>query len=149
MTVGDFVVVNTYLCRSRSRSIFWVRCTGKFAESMVDMENLFALVDEKTDVADASDAKPCVMKAGSSSFRASISVETDRTILKNISLVVDAGTTTAIVGPQDQASPPSAGFAALYDPQAGRILIDGQDLRELIAFPSWGDRGRSSGYRAL
>jgi len=133
MTVGDFVVVNTYLLQVAIPLNLLGTVYREIRQSMVDMENLFTLVDEKTDVADAPDAKTLRHEGGVIEFQdVSFSYETDRTILKDISLVVDAGTTTAIVGPTGSGkSTISRLLLRFYDPQAGRILIDGQDLREL------------------
>jgi len=133
MTVGDFVVVNTYLLQVAIPLNILGTVYREIRQSMVDMENLFALVDEKTDVADASDAKPLRHEGGVIEFQdVSFSYETNRIILKNINLAVDAGTTTAIVGPTGSGkSTISRLLLRFYDPQAGRILIDGQDLRAL------------------
>ena len=133
MTVGDFVVVNTYLLQVAIPLNILGTVYREIRQSMVDMENLFALVDEKTDVADASDAMPLRHEGGVIEFQdVSFSYETNRTILKNINLAVDAGTTTAIVGPTGSGkSTISRLLLRFYDPQAGRILIDGQDLRAL------------------
>ena len=133
MTVGDFVVVNTYLLQVAIPLNILGTVYREIRQSMVDMENLFALVDEETDVADASDAKPLRHEGGVIEFQdVSFSYEANRTILKNINLAVDAGTTTAIVGPTGSGkSTISRLLLRFYDPQAGRILIDGQDLRAL------------------
>ena len=133
MTVGDFVVVNTYLLQVAIPLNILGTVYREIRQSMVDMENLFALVDEKTDVADAPDAKILRPEGGIIKFQdVSFSYEANRTILKDINLAVDAGTTTAIVGPTGSGkSTISRLLLRFYDPQAGRILIDGQDLREL------------------
>ena len=133
MTVGDFVVVNTYLLQVAIPLNILGTVYREIRQSMVDMENLFALVDEETDVADASDAKPLRHEGGVIEFQdVSFSYEANRTILKNINLAVDAGTTTAIVGPTGSGkSTISRLLLRFYDPQAGRILIDGQDLQAL------------------
>lgn len=133
MTVGDFVVVNTYLLQVAIPLNILGTVYREIRQSMVDMENLFALVDEKTDVADASDAMPLRHEGGVIEFQdVSFSYEANRNILQDINLAVDAGTTTAIVGPTGSGkSTISRLLLRFYDPQAGRILIDGQDLRAL------------------
>ncbi len=133
MTVGDFVVVNTYLLQVAIPLNILGTVYREIRQSMVDMENLFALVDEKTDVADAPDAKILRPEGGVIEFQdVSFSYEANRNTLKDINLAVDAGTTTAIVGPTGSGkSTISRLLLRFYDPQAGRILIDGQDLREL------------------
>ena len=133
MTVGDFVVVNTYLLQVAIPLNILGTVYREIRQSMVDMENLFALVDEKTDVADAPDAKILRPQGGVIEFQdVSFSYEANRNILQDINLAVDVGTTTAIVGPTGSGkSTISRLLLRFYDPQAGRILIDGQDLREL------------------
>ncbi|MEC9078615.1 MAG: ABC transporter ATP-binding protein/permease [Pseudomonadota bacterium] len=133
MTVGDFVVVNTYLLQVAIPLNILGTVYREIRQSMVDMENLFALVDEKTDVADAPDAKILRPQGGVIEFQdVSFSYEANRNILQDINLAVDAGATTAIVGPTGSGkSTISRLLLRFYDPQAGRILIDGQDLREL------------------
>ena len=133
MTVGDFVVVNTYLLQVAIPLSILGTVYREIRQSMVDMENLFALMDEKTDVADAPNAETLRHEGGVIEFQGvNFSYEIDRTILRDISLVVDAGTTTAIVGYTGSGkSTISRLLLRFYDPQAGRILIDGQDLREL------------------
>ena len=133
MTVGDFVVVNTYLLQVAIPLNILGTVYREIRQSMVDMENLFALVDEQTDVADAPDAKILRPQGGVIEFQdVSFSYEANRNILQDINLAVDAGTTTAIVGPTGSGkSTISRLLLRFYDPQAGRILIDGQDLREL------------------
>ena len=133
MTVGDFVVVNTYLLQVAIPLNILGTVYREIRQSMVDMENLFALMDEKTDVADAPNAETLRHEGGVIEFQGvNFSYEIDRTILRDISLVVDAGTTTAIVGYTGSGkSTISRLLLRFYDPQAGRILIDGQDLREL------------------
>jgi len=133
MTVGDFVVVNTYLLQVAIPLNILGTVYREIRQSMVDMENLFALVDEKTDVADAPDSKNLRPEGGVIEFQdVSFSYEANRAILKDINLTVDAGTTAAIVGPTGSGkSTISRLLLRFYDPQAGRILIDGQDLREL------------------
>jgi ATP-binding cassette subfamily B protein len=136
MTIGDFVVVNTYLLQVAIPLNILGTVYREIRQSMVDMENLFALVDEKTDVADAPNAATLRHEGGVIEFQdVSFTYETDRTILKDINLVVDAGTTAAIVGPTGSGkSTISRLLLRFYDPQAGRILIDGQDLRELTQY---------------
>jgi ABC-type transport system involved in Fe-S cluster assembly fused permease/ATPase subunit len=133
MTVGDFVVVNTYLLQVAIPLNILGTVYREIRQSMVDMENLFLLVDERTEVDDAPSATKLIHRGGVVEFRdVSFSYETDRTILKEINLLVETGTTTAIVGPTGSGkSTISRLLLRFYDPQSGCILIDGQDLREV------------------
>jgi len=99
-------------------------------QGLVDMSEMFKLMDTPVEVSDRPDAPALVIKSPRITFdHVHFGYETDRRILDNLSFAVPAGTTFAIVGPS------SAGKSTLarllfrfYDPQSGRILIDGQDI---------------------
>ena len=133
MTVGDFVVVNTYLMQLAIPLNMLGTVYREIRQAMVDMENLFSLMDESTDVADAADAHPLKHNGGAIEFRnVDFNYETERRILHNVSFTVDPGTTTAIVGPTGAGkSTISRLLLRFYDPQAGQVLIDGQDIRSI------------------
>lgn len=133
MTVGDFVVVNTYLLQVAIPLNILGTVYREIRQAMVDMENLFSLVDEQTEVADATHAHPLRHQGGSIEFQqVSFGYESERTILHNISFSIAPGTTTAIVGPTGSGkSTISRLLLRFYDPQSGNILIDGQDLLDL------------------
>ena len=133
MTVGDFVVVNTYLLQVAIPLNILGTVYREIRQAMVDMENLFSLVDEQTEVADAPHAQPLQYQGGAIEFRqVSFGYESERTILHNMSFSVAPGTTTAIVGPTGSGkSTISRLLLRFYDPQSGNILIDGQDLLDL------------------
>ena len=133
MTVGDFVVVNTYLLQVAIPLNILGTVYREIRQAMVDMENLFSLVDEQTEVADATHAQPLRYQGGAIEFRqVSFGYESERTILHNISFSIAPGTTTAIVGPTGSGkSTISRLLLRFYDPQSGNILIDGQDLLDL------------------
>ena len=133
MTVGDFVVVNTYLLQVAIPLNILGTVYREIRQAMVDMENLFSLVDEQTEVADATHAQPLRHQGGSIEFRqVSFGYESECTILHNISFSIAPGTTTAIVGPTGSGkSTISRLLLRFYDPQSGNILIDGQDLLDL------------------
>ncbi len=133
MTVGDFVVVNTYLMQLAIPLNMLGTVYREIRQAMVDMENLFSLMDESTDVADAADAHPLKHNGGAIEFRnVDFNYETERRILHNVSFTVDPGTTTAIVGPTGAGkSTISRLLLRFYDPQSGQVLIDGQDIRSI------------------
>lgn len=100
-------------------------------QSSIDMEKMFALLDEKPDVADAPDAVALQARAGEVRFDAVGFFHEGRDQgLANVSFTAPAGRTTAIVGPS------GAGKSTVlklifrfYDPASGRVLVDGQDLK--------------------
>jgi ATP-binding cassette subfamily B protein len=100
-------------------------------QTSIDMEKMFALLDEAPDVADAPDATLLKPARGEVVFDSvSFAHEGRDAGLDAISFTAPAGRTTAIVGPS------GAGKSTIlkllfrfYDPLSGRVLIDGQDLR--------------------
>jgi len=99
-------------------------------QSAVDMERLFDTLALKPDVADAADAKPLVLKGGAVSFdKVSFAHDGRARSIDSVSLDVAAGSFVGLCGPS------GAGKSTIlrllfrfYDPEAGRVLIDGQDL---------------------
>jgi ATP-binding cassette subfamily B protein len=102
-------------------------------QTSIDMEKMFALLDEAPDVADAPDAVALRPVRGEVAFENVSFAHEGRDVgLDGVSFTAHAGQTTAIVGPS------GAGKSTVlkllfrfYDPSAGRVLIDGQDLREV------------------
>ena len=102
-------------------------------QTSIDMEKMFVLLDEKADVADAPHAPALKAGRGEVTFeRVFFAHEGRDRGLNGISFTAPAGKTTAIVGPS------GAGKSTVlkllfrfYDPSAGRVLIDGQDLRNV------------------
>lgn len=99
-------------------------------QSSIDMEKMFALLDERPDVADAPGARRLVAHEGEVRFDAVGFFHEGRDQgLSSVSFTAPAGRTTAIVGPS------GAGKSTVlklifrfYDPASGRVLVDGQDL---------------------
>ena len=130
LTVGDLVFVNTYLMQLfRPLDLLgWVYRTIR--QGLVDMGQMFRLMDTDVEVKDAPDAGPLTVKQPSVRFdNVTFGYEDGRTILKGLSFEVQAGETVAIVGPSG-AGKSTIGrlLFRFYDPQGGRILIDGQDI---------------------
>ena len=133
MTVGDFVVVNTYLMQLAIPLNMLGTVYREIRQAMVDMENLFSLMDEATDVADAPDAESLRCSSGTIEFRnVSFGYESDRRILHNVSFTAASGSTTAIVGPTGSGkSTISRLLLRFYDPDSGQVLIDNRNIRSL------------------
>jgi ATP-binding cassette subfamily B protein len=102
-------------------------------QTSIDMEKMFALLDEAPDVADKPDAKALQPKGGEVVFdQVGFSHEGRDIGLDGVSFTVPAGKTTAVVGPS------GAGKSTVlkllyrfYDPSSGAVRIDGQDLRDV------------------
>jgi ATP-binding cassette subfamily B protein len=102
-------------------------------QTSIDMEKMFALLDEEPDVADRPGAKPLAAARGEVVFDdVSFAHEGRDRGLEHVSFTAQAGRTTAVVGPS------GAGKSTVlkllfrfYDPTGGSVLIDGQNLRDV------------------
>ncbi|MBN8902474.1 MAG: ABC transporter ATP-binding protein/permease [Rhodospirillales bacterium] len=133
MTVGKFVLVNTYLLQLYQPLNFLGMVYMTIKQGLVDMEQMFRLLRVEQEVRDAPDARPLdPYGPGEVRFEdVRFGYGPDREILKGVSFTVPAGRKLAIVGPTGAGkSTISRLLFRFYDVTGGRILIDGRDLRE-------------------
>jgi ATP-binding cassette subfamily B protein len=133
MSVGDFVLVNTYLIQLYLPLDFLGYVYREVKQSLTDMEQLFRLLGVNQEIKDAPDAKPLRVTGGEVTFdHVLFDYDPERRILKDVSVTVPAGRTVAIVGPSGAGkSTISRLLFRFYDVTGGRILIDGQDIRSV------------------
>ncbi len=133
MTVGDFVLVNTYLLQLYMPLNLLGLAYQQMRQGMADMEALFGLLDETPAVADAADAIPLPPGPGEIAFRhVDFSYGGGKPLLHDVDFTVAAGTKTAIVGASGSGKSTVARLLLrFYDASAGAIEIDGHDLRAI------------------
>ena len=133
MTLGDLVLVNTFMIQLYIPLNFLGVIYREIKQSLADMERLFSLLDQNKEVADGKGAKPLQTHGAQVVFsNVNFSYESNRDILFGVDFTIPAGTTTAVVGHSGSGkSTLSRLLFRFYDVNSGSITIDGQDVRHV------------------
>jgi ATP-binding cassette subfamily B protein len=129
-TTGDLVLVNTYLVQLFRPLDMLGMVYRTIRQGLIDMAAMFTLIDTEAEVKDAPGAPALVVRRPTIIFdHVVFGYEPDRTILHGLTFEVPAGSRTAIVGPSGAGKSTIARLLfRFYDPQAGRILVGGEDI---------------------
>jgi len=132
-TVGDFVMVNAMMIQLYQPLNFMGMVYREIKQAIIDIEKMFSVLSRNPEIKDVAGARPLIVSSGNVRFEdVRFSYDPERPILKGLSFEVPAGKTVAIVGPSGAGkSTISRLLFRLYDVSGGRILIDGQDIRNV------------------
>jgi ABC-type transport system involved in Fe-S cluster assembly fused permease/ATPase subunit len=132
-TVGDFVMVNAMMIQLYQPLNFMGMVYREIKQAVIDIEKMFSVLSRNPEIKDIPAARPLVVTSGNVRFdNVQFAYDPERPILKGLSFEVPAGKTVAIVGPSGAGkSTISRLLFRLYDVSSGRILIDGQDIRNV------------------
>ena len=132
LTPGDLLVFMTYLKNAFKPMRDMAKYTGRIAKASAAGERVLDILDTEPDIKDRHDAVDALPFRGGVSFQQiSFEYEANHPILRDVSFELAPGQFVALVGPSGGGKSTLAGLLLrLYDPQAGRILIDGRDVRE-------------------
>lgn len=133
MSIGDLVLVNAFLIQLYMPLHFLGFVYREIRHSLADMERMFSLLNQPEEVIDKPDATELVVGQGAIRFEhVDFSYDSKRRILEDVSFEIPAGHKVAVVGASGAGkSTLSRLLFRFYDVNAGRITINGQDIRDV------------------
>jgi ATP-binding cassette subfamily B protein len=139
MTLGDLVMVNAFMIQLYIPLNFLGVIYREIKQSLVDLEKMFTLMEREKEIDDVPGATDLRINPGDGQHDASVrfedvsfAYEPARPILHHISFEIPPGKTVAVVGPSGSGKSTLARLLyRFYDVQQGRILIAGQDIKQV------------------
>ena len=133
LTVGEFVLVNAYMIQITMPLNFLGTVYREIRQALIDMGEMFDLLQQTAEVVDKPDAEVLNVKSGEVVLEdVHFGYDAERAILKGVSLTAKPGETVAIVGSSGSGKSTIGRLLfRFYDVGSGAVRIDGQDLRDV------------------
>jgi ATP-binding cassette, subfamily B, heavy metal transporter len=134
MSLGDLVLVNAFMIQLYVPLNFLGVLYREIKQALTDMERMFRLLDENKEIPDAPNAIELRAESGARVVfdKVAFAYDAARPILKEVSFVIESGTTTAVVGASGAGkSTLSRLLFRFYDVSSGHISVNGTDIRKL------------------
>ena len=131
LTPGDLLVFTAYLTTFYKPVRKLATLTSRLAKASACGERLIAILETEPEIRDAPDARPAPPFQGEIAFRdVTFAYRSGAPVLRGVDLRIAPGETVALVGPSGAGKSTLAHLLLrFYDPQAGAVCIDGQDIR--------------------
>lgn len=132
-TIGDFVMINAMMIQLSQPLNFMGAFYREIRQAILDIEIMFSILAQGPEIVDKPNANPLMISSGRITFEdVQFHYDPARPILRGVSFTVEPGKTIAIVGPSGAGkSTISRLMFRFYQPQSGRITIDGQNILDV------------------
>ncbi len=131
ITIGDVILFSSYLAMLYQPLEALSYTAWALEGAAAGAQRCFEVLDSEEDVADSPDATPLILQGGALALRdVAFSYSADRPVLRGVDLEIPAGSKVALVGGTGAGKSTILSLLLrFYDPDAGKVLVDGQDLR--------------------
>ncbi len=131
LTLGEFVMANAYLLMVYGPLMWFAQINNWFSRAMASAERIFEMMDMPRDAGGREGDKHAI--EGEVTFEnVRFGYDKSNPVLKGVSFVAKPGEMIGLVGHSGAGKSTTINLVArFYEPDAGRILIDGRDYKEL------------------